>query len=201
MRPSASRVPNRPPAPCELEEPMPRTHPPLMLPVTPRLPGDSAPGRPPAGDATLASAAHLEPWCQDRSTSARLEATRIPAQSTFRRERSPMPLSRRVLHEALRDDSREALHARSLSPWFHSEGLPACRRFLPARCSPGPRSLERVPAWHQEPSVRLLPPKLFLYPICTRARDARRSTRIRIRPLRGTRRFTPTEPASAGPLE
>lgn len=63
----------------------------------------------------------------------------------------------------MRDDSREAPHARSLSPWFHSEGLPACRRFLRARCSPGPRSLERVPAWQQEPSVRLLPPKT-LYP-------------------------------------
>lgn len=37
--------------------------------------------------------------------------------------------------------------------------------------------------------------------ICTRALVARRSTRIRTRPLRGTRRFTPTEPASAGPLE
>lgn len=178
---------------------MPRTHPPLMLPVTPRLPQDSAPGR---LAAVMRSRERSAPRteCQDRSASTRLEATRFPAQSTFRRERSSSPLARRVLREAYgmiparrltHDPFRLGSTAKAFPPVAASFWLDA--RLVRDLSSAYLRGNKNLPSDFCHPKLSTQ--------ICTRALVARRSTRIRTRPLRGTRRFTPTEPASAGPLE
>lgn len=149
----------------------------------------------------LANASHRHPNRQDRSTGSRLEATRFPAQSTFRRERSQTPhVSVRRSCVTLLEVFPRGCHARSLSPDLCSETPSRPRHFLGARHSLGSCSREHAPEGRQEPSDRLLPPNSSL-PICTRALDARRSFWARARLLRGARQFTLARPASAGPFD
>lgn len=95
-----------------------------------------------------------------------------------------------------------ACHSRSRLPYLCSDASSTLRHFLRARHSLGSTSLEGrtggVPRTFRPTSATQISIHFLCCHPCSRRSSLERAF---TRPLRGTRRFTPAEPALAGPLD
>jgi len=128
-----------------------------------------------------------------------LDASRFPAQSTFRRVRSPHHLRGVCYVACVRGVPSRPPRTYPFALSLQRSAFSTLRRFLPARHSLSSYSREHAPEWRLDTSNRRLPPNIYLPKLhpCSR-----RSNRISdLHPVHS--RCPPVhadEPALAGPL-